>query len=340
MTMEISLPPRLNLAQIPTPFYCLEKLSAQLGGPRIWVKRDDLTESAAGGNKIRKLEFVLAEARAAGCDTLITSGGLQSNHCRATALLGARLGFAVHLLLRDEGEFTEVPDGNLLLDYLAGAAVSIYPRSRYLKEHASLVSQWREHYLAEGKKPWVIPVGASDGHGVWGYFNCARELAADFRQAGIRPGKVFHATGSGGTQAGLTLCCHIHVPGCQVVGMAVCDDEQYFRAKVHADLRHWSQLYGYALDVDSLDVTVNDRYIGPGYGVAGAEVFATIREVAALEGLVLDPVYSGKAFQGLLAEIRSGNLAGESDVVFIHTGGIFGLLAQREQTGFSRPPRD
>lgn len=340
MTPEIPLPTRLRLAQTPTSFYCLEKLSAHIGGPRIWVKRDDLTESAAGGNKIRKLEFVLAEARAAGCDTLITSGGLQSNHCRATALLGARLGFGVHLLLRDEGQYTEVPDGNLLLDYMAGASLSIYPRQRYVNEHAALVSNWRNHYLAQGKKPWVIPVGASDGHGVWGYFNCARELAADFQQAGINPGKIFHATGSGGTQAGLTLGCHVYAPGCEVVGMAVCDDEQYFRDKVHADLRHWSELYGHAIDVDSLEVTVNDRYIGPGYGVAGPEVFATIREVAALEGLVLDPVYSGKAFHGLLAEIRAGRLGGETDVVFIHTGGIFGLLAQRDQTGFIRPPRD
>lgn len=340
MPREITLPPTLNLARTPTPFYCLETLSARLGGPRIWVKRDDLTESAAGGNKIRKLDFVLAEALAADCDTLITSGGLQSNHCRATALLGARLGLGVHLLLRDEGEYSEVPEGNLLLDYLAGATVSIYPRQQFVHEQAALADHWRDHYLAQGKKPWVIPVGASDGHGVWGYINCARELAADFERAGIDPGKIFHATGSGGTQAGLTVGAHIYGLDSQVVGMAVCDDEQYFRDKVHADMRHWRQLYSHDIDVDSLQVTVNDQYIGPGYGVAGAEVFATIREVAALEGLVLDPVYSGKAFHGLLEDIRAGRLQGEKDVVFIHTGGIFGLLAQGEQTGFTRSPRD
>lgn len=339
MTKGISLPPRLHLAQTPTPFYCLETLTAQLGGPRIWVKRDDVTEAAAGGNKIRKLEFVLAQARAAACDTLITSGGLQSNHCRVTALLGARLGFAVHLLLRDEGQYSAVADGNLLLDYLAGATVSIYPRQQYVREQEILAAHWRQHYLDLGRKPWVIPVGASDGHGVWGYINCAAELVEDFARAGISPGKLFHATGSGGTQAGLTVGAHIHGLGCKVVGMAVCDDEQYFRHKVHADMRHWQTLYGCDIDVDSLQVSVNDQYIGPGYGVAGAEVFATIRTVAALEGLVLDPVYSGKAFHGLVEEIRSGRLDGEEDVVFVHTGGIFGLLAQREQTGVVRPTR-
>ncbi len=337
---EVAFPPRLSLSQAPTPLQPLDRLSGRLGGPRIWVKRDDLTECAASGNKIRKLEFVLAEVLAQGCDTVITSGGVQSNHCRATALLGARLGLGVHLILRDEGEYRNPPVGNLLLDYLAGAEVSLYSRRHYIEQHAELVEHWRDHYRALGRKPWVIPVGASDGHGVWGYVQCARELAADIVAVGIRPGLIVHATGSGGTQAGLTLGARLFDLGCPVLGMAVCDDERYFRAKVWADMEHWRVLSGCRDGVAEEDIQVNDRHIGPGYGVATEEVFDTIRQLAALEGLVLDPVYSGKAFHGLVSEIRAGSLAGIGDVIFIHTGGLFGLLAQGDRLGFSRPPRD
>jgi len=332
-------PPRLSLSQTPTPLQPLDRLSRRLGGPRIWVKRDDVSECAASGNKIRKLEFVLAEALARGCDTLITSGGIQSNHCRATALLGARLGLKVHLILRDEGDCQNPPVGNLLLDYLAGAEVSLYPRRQYVAEHEQLVNEWYDGYLRQGRRPWVIPVGASDGYGVWGYIHCARELAVDIARAGIRPGLVVHATGSGGTQAGLTLGAKLFDLGCPVLGMAVCDDEDWFRDKVWADMQHWRQLSGYRDEVTKTDIHVNDRYIGPGYGVATGEVFDTIREVAALEGLLLDPVYSGKAFHGLVSEIRAGSLAGAGDVIFVHTGGLFGLLAQGERLGFQRPPR-
>lgn len=338
-TEPLVFPERLALARTATPLQPLDRFSARLGGPRIWVKRDDLTECAVGGNKIRKLEFVLARARSEGCDTLITSGGVQSNHCRATALLGARLGMQVHLLLRDEGAFSEIPGGNLLLDYLAGARVSIYARDRYVDGHAALLSEWRDHYLARGCKPWVIPVGASDGHGVWGYIDCARELGEDFARAGIRPAAIYHATGSGGTQAGLTVGARVFDLGCPVVGIAVCDDASYFRDKVRADIDHWQQLSGFASGIVEDDIQVDDRYIGPGYGVATPAVFATIREVAATEGLVLDPVYSGKAFHGLISEIKAGRLAGQHDVVFIHTGGIFGLLAQGAALGFTRPSR-
>lgn len=335
----MTLPTRLDLARTPTPFYCLERLSAALGGPRIWIKRDDLTECAVSGNKIRKLEFVLARALEAGCDSLITSGGVQSNHCRATALLGARLGLKVHLLLRDEGEYSELPQGNLLLDYLAGAEVHLVPRQRYFSEYDELIAGRVEHCQAKGEKPWVIPVGASDGHGVWGYINCARELAEDFRAHSIAPGKIFHATGSGGTQAGLSAGAVLYGLPAEVVGMAVCDNANYFVNKVKADLGHWAELYSPGIDPDSIPVAVNDAYIGPGYAVATEDVFASIRLAARSEGLVFDPVYTGKAFHGMIEEIRSGRLQDCSDVVFIHTGGIFGLLAQSEQLGFRRSPR-
>jgi D-cysteine desulfhydrase len=336
---NLTFPTRLELARTPTPFYVLERLSERLGGPRIWVKRDDLTECAASGNKIRKLEFTLARALEAGCDTVITSGGVQSNHCRATALLGARLGLKVHLILRDEGEFNEFPDGNLLLDYLAGAEVSIYPKARYFRDQEAIVDHWRQHYQQQGKTPWIIPVGASDGHGVWGYINCARELVTDFQQAGIAPEIIFHATGSGGTQAGLTVGAHLLNMPSQVIGMAVCDNARYFVDKVHADLDHWREAYGMDVDVNALKVSVNDSYIGPGYAQATEEVFATIRLAAETEGLVFDPVYTGKAFHGMIEEIRGGRLKDCKNIVFVHTGGIFGLMAQGASLGYKRDQR-
>ncbi|HEX4880821.1 MAG TPA: D-cysteine desulfhydrase family protein [Porticoccaceae bacterium] len=331
--MAIVYPPRLPLARLPTPLEPLDRLSALLGGPRIWVKRDDLTGCATTGNKVRKLEFTLARARAAGADTLITAGGLQSNHCRATALLGARLGMRVHLLLREEGDLTPPPRGNLLLDLLAGAVVSRYDKAHYRAHLPELYDTWCAHYRERGAHPWPIAVGASDGTGVWGYVGCAAELAEDFRDAGIRPGAIVHATGSGGTQAGLTAGAELYGLGCPVIGMAVCDDAAYFQAKVRADLRDWAERYRPPLDVERLVIRVNDRYIGPGYGSAGPEVFATIRQLAREEGLILDPVYTGKAFHGLLEEIRAGAFAGTSDLVFIHTGGLFGLFAQSGQLG-------
>lgn len=322
-------PPRLRLARLPTPFEPLDRLSARLGGPRIWVKRDDLSDCAVSGNKVRKLEFSIAQALAEGADTLLTCGGLQSNHCRATALLGARLGLGVELVLR--GEPAGTPDGNLFLDRLAGAGVHCYPMRQYQQELDTLLAAHAARLRADGRHPFVIPTGASDAIGVWGYVAASAELAADFAQAGIAPRVVVCATGSGGTQAGLTAGLRLHGLDTEAWGMAVCDDAAWFRAKVRADLAAWRERYGVALDTDALPVKVLDDYIGAGYAQASPAVFETIGLAARTEGLVLDPVYTGKAFHGMLQEMRHGRFRDETDIVFVHTGGLFGLFAQREQ---------
>ena len=329
----MQFPDKLSLAQLPTPLQLLDRLSAELGGPRIWVKRDDMTGAITTGNKVRKLEFILAKAQTEGCDTLITCGGIQSNHCRATAVLGAQLGMKVHLILRGE-QGDELADGNLLLDYLVGAEVSCYPEPEY-RQLDELFNHWQQHYQAQGRNVLCIPTGGSNCNGVWGYLGCAQELKEDFIRANIQPAAIVHATGSGGTQAGLTAGIQLFgLP--PVIGMAVCDNEAYFQRKVREDLQEWQRRYdaipevaGFAMD--KLTIRTNDAYIGPGYGVATEPVFETIRHLAALEGIVLDPVYSGKAFYGLLEEIRKGTFNGEQDIVFVHTGGVFGLLAQKEQ---------
>ncbi len=323
------IPPRLPLAQLPTPLQPLDRLSEWLGeGVRLWVKRDDLTGSVLSGNKVRKLEFTLAQALQDGCDTIITCGGVQSNHCRATALLCAQLGLRCHLILR--GAEPDVGDGNLLLDQLAGAQIEFHPARFYQSNLDSLLNAAKQRSDDAGHPAFIIPTGASDGIGVWGYLMAADELRQDFARAAIAPQHIVCATGSGGTQAGLTLGARLLNLPSQVWGVNVCDDEAWFLNKVRQDVADWRDRYQPDFDLASLDTRVIDGYVGAGYAMADEAVFETIASVARLEGLILDPVYTGKAFHGLLNELRRGRLTG-SDLVFVHTGGTFGLFPQRDQ---------
>lgn len=332
----LEYPSRIKLAQTPTPLQCLDRISERLGGPRIWMKRDDLTGSALSGNKIRKLEFVVAQALEEGCDTLITCGGLQSNHCRATAIVAAQLGLKVCLILRDDGDGEM--DGNLFLDHLSGANINIFPRRDYFKNLNQYFDQFSKTYLQAGNKPFLIPTGASDEIGIWGYIAACEELKKDFSDNNISPKTIVTASGSGGTQAGLTAGSDLHNLNADVIGFAVCDDQQYFIDKVNKDLSAWYERYGNShniqCDITGLKISVNADYIGPGYARADKNVFDMIAELASTEGVFLDPVYTGKAFYGLVSEIKAGKFQGESDVVFIHTGGIFGLFPQRKNFSF------
>ena len=235
-------PPRLQLANTPTPLTRLERFSEQLGEVDIWVKHDELTGMEVSGNKIRKLEFSIAQALEEGCDTLITCGGVQSNHCRATAILGARLGLRVHLLLR--GENPPAADGNLLLDYLAGAEVSYIPVKDW-SGHPEVARQLQERYLTAGHKAFFIPVGASDEIGLWGYVAASQELKQDFDNQRIDPDLIVVATGSGGTQGGLIAGRALFDIRAQIVAVNVSDDAAYFDRKVSADLALWRSRYDY-----------------------------------------------------------------------------------------------
>lgn len=298
------------------------------------MKRDDLTGSLLSGNKVRKLEFVVAQALADGCDTLITCGGVQSNHCRTTAVVAAQMGLQVCLILRED--VAPAADGNLLIDYLVGANVQTVSKKEYQQNLKGLFQHWQAHYAAQGSKAFVIPTGASDEVGVWGYIAACQELQQDFASNGIHPKYIVLATGSGGTQAGLTAGSDLFDLGATVVGMAVCDSEIYFKNKVRQDLMQWKKRYAVDCDVDRLSISTNADYIGPGYGIATADVYDTIEYVARREGIILDPVYTGKAFHGLLAQIRAGHFSGERDIVFIHTGGLFGVFPHRQQFAFGR----
>ncbi|HSG60563.1 MAG TPA: D-cysteine desulfhydrase family protein [Pseudomonadales bacterium] len=323
-----STPDRLSLALLPTPFQPLTSLSRQLGSHRVWVKRDDLTESVSTGNKIRKLEFIFAAAIANGCDTVITCGGIQSNHCRATAALGARLGLKIHLILR--GAPGPQADGNLLLDRLFGAEISYYSEADYFANLTQIFADTVKQYAARGHKAWTVPTGASDGIGIWGYIHACEELRQNFKEAGIAPKHIVCATGSGGTQAGLTVGAVAHHLNAQVHGIAVSDDAQYFIDKVSDDIDEWQQRYGKWGLRHQLQINAIDDYVGPCYGEAGPEIYRTIEHVARTEGLLLDPVYTGKAFYGMLKEIHKGTFGESGDVVFVHTGGSFGVFPHRD----------
>ncbi len=338
-SVPVNPPSRLELARLPTPLTPLERFSAQFAGTRIWVKHDEQTGTELSGNKVRKLEFTLAEARRQGCDTVITCGGVQSNHCRATAVLGARLGLRVHLILR--GEQPASCDGNLLLDWLTGASIQYLSQAEWYR-HPEIAAALQERLGAEGWKAWFIPTGASDEAGLWGYIEACRELAGDFAHHRLQPDAIVTATGSGGTQGGLVLGNALYGLDTQVLAINVCDDARYFHDKIREDTQRWLSRYAGCMppDIDytALPIRTIEGYVGPGYGRAERPVFELIGELARSEGVILDPVYTGKAFHGLVNEIRRGALQGARDIVFIHTGGLFGLFPQKEQlaeaTGF------
>jgi D-cysteine desulfhydrase len=331
MRSNLSFPPRVALANLPTPFHPLDRLSARLGGPRIWIKRDDMTGIDLTGNKIRKLEFSLGAALAKRCDTLITCGSVQSNHCRTTAAAGARLGLKVHLVLL--GRPTDDPDGNHFLDQLFGAEITYLDSDDFgvlLREMEAV----EEECLARGRKPYIVPLGLEtiDALGVWGYILACDELKTDFDRCGISAPVLVTAVGTGSTVAGLLLGNQLYGLGMRVQGVNVLADAAFFVKRVSDAINLWHQSNEDL--VESLpSVEIHDGYVSPGYGQAGPPIFELIRMLAGSEGIALDPVYSAKAFAALVDQVRQGFFDDSSDVVFLHTGGMFGLMAQRRSLG-------
>ncbi|MCA9566414.1 MAG: D-cysteine desulfhydrase family protein [Myxococcales bacterium] len=294
---------RVPLARLPTPEHALPRLSEALG-VEVFVKRDDLTGFGLSGNKVRKLERLFADAGDA--TAIITTGGIQSNHCRATALAARQRGLVPHLLLR--GEPPAEPDGNLLLDELAGATIRWCTPEVYRDQRDAVMAEMAAGLRAEGERPYVIPEGGSDAVGSLAFADAPDELEGTYDH-------VFVAVGSGGTLAGLAMSA---IRG-RVHGIAVCDDSAYFTAKVRS-------IAAAAGRPTPADWHVDDRYKGPAYSVATPAIWDDIRLVCRLEGLLLDPCYTGKAMHALCEEARAGRLSGR--VLFWHTGGAFGLFGR------------
>jgi D-cysteine desulfhydrase len=320
--------PRVALVHGPTPIVKRTALDEWLGID-LWIKRDDATGGAEAGNKVRKLELLLADALTLEADTIVTCGGIQSNHARATALACASLGLRCVLLLRVEDPArTPLPrDGNVLLDRLAGAQVRLISREQYA-ERAAVMAALAEELRAAGHRPYVVPEGGSNGLGSLGYVACMAEVREQMR-AGQAGGPepfdvVVHACGSGGTAAGVALGAVHHGVARSVRAMAVCDSAAYFEAvvaRIVAESRAIDASLG-----DPAPLVVDEAARGPGYAVSTREQRETIVRVART-GLVLDPVYTGKAMHGLRLAIERGDVERGARVLFLHTGGLPGLLA-------------
>jgi D-cysteine desulfhydrase len=284
-----------------------------------------MTGAELSGNKVRKLELLLAEAEAQGADTLVTCGGLQSNHCRATALVAARRGLASLLFLRTaDPAQAPAPEGNVLLDRLAGAELRLITPEQYRARHAVMAGALPE-LRAAGRSGYVIPEGGSSALGSLGYALCVSELCA---QLDPGPLTMVCAVGSGGTLAGLALGAALSRRPWRVCGFAVCDDSAYFTAFARAILEEAGRLPGLAAAARAAAslFEVRDGYVGRGYGLARPEELALLRDACRLEGLVLDPVYTGKALYGLVSELRKDVSTFGPRVLFLHTGGIFGTM--------------
>jgi L-cysteate sulfo-lyase len=318
--------PRISLAHLPTPLERLGSLSKHLRGPDIWIKRDDCTGLATGGNKTRKLEFLMADALRQGADTVVTIGAVQSNPVRQTAAAAARLGLGCHAVLETEVPCTEATyraSGNVLLDRLFGATLSYHEHGT---DMPAIAEAEAARLVREGRKPYLIPVGGSNALGALGYVDCATEIHRQVDEAGIAPDCLVHASGSAGTQAGLLAGFSALGRNLPVTGISVSSDEATQREKVRAVLDDTTELLGLD-DLPDASVRVNDAHVGPGYGQPTATMREAVALCARLEGLLLDPVYSGKAMAGLFAMVRSGELSARDTVVFLHTGGSAGLFA-------------
>lgn len=326
--------PRVRLGFFPTPFVKLERLGRLLGGPRLFMKRDDLTGLALGGNKTRKLEYLFGEALDQGCDSVVTGGAAQSNHCRQTAAAAAATGLECHLALG--GEPPESPNGNLLLDQLLGAEIHWCGDGR----KGERIPEIAEGLRHEARRPYVIPYGGSNALGATGFVAAVRELQGDLKKERVEADHLVVASSSGGTQAGLVVGLDLFELHTRVTGIAIDKGEtegptyESFLADLSNEL---AVSLGMPARYGTDEFLVRHEYLGLGYGVVGELEREAIRFVAEQEGILLDPVYAGRAMGGLIDLIRQGEFSPGETVVFWHTGGVPALFAHARDLGSQAP---
>lgn len=330
--MHLAAFPRVRLGHFPTPLEFMPNLTRHLDGPNLYIKRDDCTGLATGGNKTRKLEFLVADAARQGADTLITQGAVQSNHARQTVAAAARVGMKCKLLLEERmpdapSEYEE--SGNVLLDRLLGG--EIVARLPAGTDMQKAMEDLAHELRGSGGKPYVIPGGGSTPVGALGYVACAQELLAQSFDLGLRVDHVVHATGSAGTQAGLVVGLRASNAGVPVYGVSVRAPEAKQEESVWNLVQRTVDFMGVpAASVERAGVVANADYVGQGYGIPTEGMLEAVRMVAWLEGILLDPVYSGKCMAGLIDLIRKGRFKKGQNIVFIHTGGAAGLFGYRQ----------
>lgn len=322
--------PRVGLCHQPSPIEPMPRLSEHLGGPQLFIKRDDCTGLATGGNKTRKLEFLMGEALRDGADMVVTQGAVQSNHVRQTAAAACRLGMACHVLLE-----RRVPDrdpsyeetGNVFLDKLFGATFEFRPDGLDMNAEAEAVT---ERLRGEGYRPYFIPGGGSNAVGALGYASCAQEIVDQCNESGQRFDWLVMGTGSSGTQAGLVAGFHMLEHDLPVMGISVRQPRGRQINAVHATTQKTlAKLNGPQIAQEK--ILVDDGYVGDGYGLPAASTFEAIHLTARQEGILLDPVYSAKGMAGLIGMIRQGFFAPDNKVLFLHTGGSTSLFAYEDQ---------
>lgn len=311
---------RVRFAHLPTPIETLSRLSDALGGPRLLIKRDDLTGLAFGGNKTRKLEFLVAEARDQGAKTLISGGALQSNHCRQTAAAAARFGFECILVLT--GDKPKHPSANLLLDELFGAEI-VYVADR--EDRDGILQETFDHSAKQGMRPYLVPYGGSSATGALGYAFAIKELV----EQNPRTDWIVFATSSGGTHAGLLLGQRVFAYEGKLLGISVDESEEWLKQNVSDLASLASQKLGKRIEFTPDDVLANANYCSAGYGVLTEQEREAIRLFATCEGLLLDPVYTGRAAAGMIDLIRKGFFKKDETVLFLHTGGQPALFAEQ-----------
>jgi len=322
--MIIQPPPRFALAQLPTPIENLPLSPDPKANIDIFIKRDDLTGSILSGNKVRKLEFLFYDLLSSGRDSVITCGGVQSNHCRAVAAVCAMAGVQCHLVLK--GKEPSNATGNYFLSKLFGAKIKFISVKEYENNVDDIMHDLAAKLKSKGKKPYIIPEGGSDPLGVWGYIKALEEIKKQVDAAGIKLSAIATAVGSGGTYAGLYLGSKISGWDIKIIGYAVCRDSEHFQRRIFDVCLTVEKELGTNLKLNPAEIEINDRFIGPGYAKIGPKEAAFIRDIAQNSGIVLDPAYTGKALLGLFTAISEGKFKRGSKVMFLHTGGQWGLV--------------
>lgn len=323
---------KLSLANFPTKIEKLEKISNE-SGVNIYIKRDDQTGSEISGNKIRKLEYSIYEALENGCDTLITCGGIQSNHARATAAAGIKLGMRAILVLRSDE--TPEMEGNYFLDKVIGADVRIISSDDYRERRMEIMEKIKAESDAEGHKAYIIPEGASNGIGSLGYYSAMKEIKEQEKELGIKFDRIVAAVGSGGTYAGLCMGNAEFFNGeKKITGFNVCDDAEFFKKRSEEIIEEAQKYLDKSIIIKAEEMDIIDGYVGIGYAQSRDEELEFIQKTAKKEGVIFDPVYTGKAMYGMMNEIEKGTFKKDENVLFIHTGGLFGIFSKRNQFKF------
>lgn len=330
--MSYKIPSKHSLANIPTRIEKLERLSLETGSVNIYIKRDDETGLEWSGNKVRKLEYAVKEALNHGCDFLITCGGNQSNHCRATAAVAARLGIKSCLVLR--GSESSPVEGNLFIDKFLGAEIRFITPEDYSMRRSEIMKEIAALKELEGYKPYLIPEGASNGIGSFGYYDAMLEIMEQEKAMNLKFDAIAVAVGSGGTYSGLLLGKILAGSKVNLQGYLVGGSISYFEEAIYKIFEEFSEYLNHKVIPEREDILLTDHYIGPGYGLNTPAEIDFIKHLARLEGVIFDNVYTGKALYGLVSDIKKGKYSNCNNILFIHTGGMFELFSQIRQIFF------